>query len=181
MAVKNILPFGDPILRKVAKPADMPSEKTIKLLEDMAETLYASEGRAGLAAPQIGILRRVIVMDCGEGLIELINPEIVEKDGKQQGLEACLSFPGYFGYVDRANYVKVKSLDRQGDTIFLEGEGYLARCIQHEIDHLNGILFVDHVRDEWLYHEETKRRIALLDVIRLTNQGLPGSTPFNNP
>lgn len=172
MTVKQILPFGDPILRKKAKPVVEMNEKTIKLLDDMVETLYAAEGRAGLAAPQVGILRRLIVMDCGEGIIELINPEIIEMSGEQTGVEACLSFPGYIGYVKRANRVKVKSLNRSGETIILEGEGYLARCIQHEIDHLNGILFVDHVKERWLYHEETQRKIELWDVINLTNQEL---------
>lgn len=171
MAVKQILPFGDPILRKKAKPVTELNEKTLKLLDDMAETLYAEEGRAGLAAPQVGILRRLIVMDCGEGLIELINPEIVEQEGEQTGAEACLSFPGYYGFVTRANRVKVRTLNRNGDTIILEGEGHLARCMQHEIDHLNGVLFVDHVKDRWLYHEATKQKIELFDVIKLTRQG----------
>jgi peptide deformylase len=97
MAVKEILPFGDPILRKKAKPVANLNEKTLKLLDDMAETLYAKEGRAGLAAPQVGVLRRLIVMDCGDGFIELINPEIIEMEGEQTGAEACLSFPGYYG------------------------------------------------------------------------------------
>ncbi|ANY73821.1 peptide deformylase [Paenibacillus ihbetae] len=172
MAVKPIVPFGDPILRKTARPVEAVNARTLKILDDLAETLYDEEGRAGLAAPQIGILRRLLVMDCGEGLIELINPEIVEMDGEQTGPEACLSYPGYYGYVKRADHVKVKTLNRQGETVILEGEGYLARCMQHEIDHLNGILFVDHVQDGWLYHEETNRRIELLPVIRLTNSGV---------
>ncbi|CAM3769817.1 MULTISPECIES: peptide deformylase [Paenibacillus] len=172
MAVKPIVPFGDPILRKTARPVEAVDARTLKILDDLVETLYDEEGRAGLAAPQIGILRRLLVMDCGEGLIELINPEIVEMDGEQTGPEACLSYPGYYGYVKRADHVKVKTLNRQGETVILEGEGYLARCMQHEIDHLNGILFVDHVQDGWLYHEETNRRIELLPVIRLTNSGL---------
>ncbi|EHB65914.1 MULTISPECIES: peptide deformylase [Paenibacillus] len=172
MAVKPIVPFGDPILRKTARPVEAVNERTLKILDDLVETLYDEEGRAGLAAPQIGILRRLLVMDCGEGLIELINPEIVEMDGEQTGPEACLSYPGYYGYVKRADHVKVKTLNRQGETVILEGEGYLARCMQHEIDHLNGILFVDHVQDGWLYHEETNRRIELLPVIRLTNSGV---------
>lgn len=171
MTVKAIVPFGDPILRKIARPVDTVNARALKILDDMAETLYDSEGRAGLAAPQIGILRRLIVMDCGEGLIELINPEIVEMDGEQVGPEACLSYPGYYGYVRRANKVKVKTLNRQGETVILEGEDYLARCMQHEIDHLNGILFVDHVRDGWLYHEETHQRIELFPVIGLSNTG----------
>lgn len=171
MSVKKILPFGDPILRKVAKPVDSLNANTLKLLDDMAETLYASDGRAGLAAPQVGILRRLVVMDCGAGLIELINPEILERNGEQIQMEACLSFPGYCGWVKRAGQVKVKSLNRQGEPVILEGEGYLARCMQHEIDHLNGILFVDHVQDRWLYHETKKQKIDVLEVIRLTNQG----------
>ncbi|MCV4235188.1 peptide deformylase [Virgibacillus sp. LDC1] len=171
MTVKAIVPFGDPILRKIARPVDTVNARALKILDDMAETLYDSEGRAGLAAPQVGILRRLIVMDCGEGLIELINPEIVEMDGEQIGPEACLSYPGYYGYVKRANKVKVKTWNRQGETVILEGEDYLARCMQHEIDHLNGILFVDHVRDGWLYHEETHQRIELFPVIGLSNTG----------
>ncbi|WP_339291998.1 peptide deformylase [Paenibacillus sp. FSL W8-0187] len=171
MTVKAIVPFGDPILRKIARPVDTVNARALKILDDMAETLYDSEGRAGLAAPQIGILRRLIVMDCGEGLIELINPEIVEMDGEQLGPEACLSYPGYYGYVKRANKVKVKTLNRQGEMVILDGEDYLARCMQHEIDHLNGILFVDHVRDGWLYHEETHQRIELFPVIGLSNTG----------
>ncbi|RJE87047.1 peptide deformylase [Paenibacillus sp. 1011MAR3C5] len=172
MSEKSILPFGDPILRKNAKPVAELNSKTLKLLDDMAETLYAREGRAGLAAPQIGILRRLIVMDCGDGLIELINPEILELSGEQLGTEACLSFPGYLGYVMRAHYIKLSTLNRQGKRVILEAEGYLARCMQHEIDHLNGVLFVDHVREKWLYHEQTQQRIDVLQVIRLTNQGI---------
>ncbi|MFD0710736.1 peptide deformylase [Paenibacillus sp. GCM10027626] len=170
MTVKQILPFGDPILRKTARPVDTMNERTFKLLDDLAETLYASDGRAGLAAPQIGILRRAIVMDCGSGLIELINPEIIESEGEQYGTEACLSYPGYYGYVKRANRVKVQTLNRQGETIVLEGEGFLARCMQHEIDHLNGVLFIDHVQEEWLSHEHTGQKIKLFDVLRLSRQ-----------
>lgn len=166
MGVKTILPFGDPILRKVAKPVEALTPKLHRLLDDMAETLYAADGRAGLAAPQVGILRRVIVMDCGEGLIELINPEIVQVSGEQTGLEACLSFPGYSGNVTRYNYAKVRTMTRQGAWIELEGEGFLARCMQHEIDHLNGVLFVDHVREQWLYEDQTNRRIRVLDVVK---------------
>ncbi|MDF2959707.1 MAG: peptide deformylase [Paenibacillus sp.] len=172
MSVKDIVPFGDPILRKTAKPVEAITDKTIKWLDDMAETLYAADGRAGLAAPQVGILRRIIVMDCGDGLMELINPEIIHSGGEQIGPEACLSYPGYYGHVKRADYVKITSLNRQGESFELEGEGFPARCIQHEMDHLNGVLFVDHVREQWLYHEQTHKKISLLDVIRLANQGM---------
>ncbi|TVX99680.1 peptide deformylase [Cohnella terricola] len=172
MSVLNIVPFGESILRKKAKPVEELTPKMIKLLDDMAETLYASEGRAGLAAPQVGILRRVVVMDCGDGLIELINPEILEMSGEQEGAEACLSYPGFHGYVTRANYVKISTMNRQGERVEIEGEGFLARCIQHEIDHLNGVLFVDHVKEPFLYDDESKRKISLFEVVRLTNQGL---------
>jgi len=172
MGVKEIVPFGDPILRKRARPAEPTDPKTAKILDDLIDTLYAADGRAGLAAPQIGILRRLAVLDCGEGLIELINPEIIEKKGEQTGPEACLSFPGFYGMVTRAEYVKVKTWSRSGEEVLVEGEGYLARCLQHEIDHLDGVLFVDHVKDRWLYHENDRQRADLLEVIRLTNQGI---------
>jgi peptide deformylase len=168
MSVLTILPFGEAVLRKKAREVDEITPKVVKLLDDMAETLYASDGRAGLAAPQVGILRRVIVMDCGEGLIELINPEILEASGEQEGAEACLSYPGYHGFVKRANYVKIATLNRSGERIELEGEGFLARCIQHEIDHLNGVLFVDHIREPWLYEDQTQRRVSLLEVLKLS-------------
>lgn len=168
MTVRAIIPFGDPILRKNARPVEELSPRTLRMLDDLGETLYASEGRAGLAAPQIGLLRRLIVMDCGQGLVELINPEILEMSGEQQGPEGCLSYPGYYGVVTRANQVKVRTLNRQGEAVTLDAEGYLARCIQHEIDHLNGILFVDHVREPWLYHESGKGRVAVAEVQRLS-------------
>ncbi|MEF2244403.1 peptide deformylase [Paenibacillus sp. IITD108] len=170
MTVKDILPFGNSLLRKKCKPVDAISSKTVKLLDDMGETLYAADGRAGLAAPQIGILRRVVVMDCGEGLIELINPEIVKRSGEQTGLEACLSFPNYVGTVTRSQYVKIKSWNRAGKQFYMEAEGFLARCIQHELDHLDGILYIDHVKDE-LIHEVTGRKISVLEAIKLANSG----------
>ncbi|WP_438444972.1 peptide deformylase [Gorillibacterium sp. sgz5001074] len=167
MTVKTIVPFGDPILRKMAKPVETPlSPKMLTLLDDMAETLYASDGRAGLAAPQVGILRRLVVMDCGTGLIELINPVITDRSGEQTGPEGCLSYPGFYGIVQRAERVTVTTLNREGQEVVLEAEGYLARCIQHETDHLNGILYIDHVREQWLYHEQTRQRFPLLDAIR---------------
>ncbi|UNK19336.1 peptide deformylase [Paenibacillus sp. N3/727] len=168
MAERTILPFGNSLLRKIAKPVEEVNPRMLKLLDDMVDTLYATEGRAGLAAPQIGILRRVVVMDCGEGLIELINPEIMESSGEQFGPEGCLSYPGYNGMVTRSHYVKVSSLNRQGEPFILEAEGYLAVCIQHEIDHLNGILFIDHVKDDFLYHEQDGHRVRLMDVLKLT-------------
>lgn len=169
MAERVILPFGNSVLRKTAKPVEEINSRIVKLLDDMVDTLYAAEGRAGLAAPQIGILRRVVVMDCGEGLMELINPEILESKGEQMGLEACLSYPGYTGMVKRAQYVKLSFMNRQGEPVVLEAEGYLAVCIQHEVDHLNGILYIDHMQDKFLYHEEGGPKVRLFDVLKLTN------------
>lgn len=168
MSVLGILPFGESVLRKRAKPVEEITPKILKLLDDMKETLYATDGRAGLAAPQVGMLRQVIVMDCGEGLIELINPEIIEASGEQEGAEGCLSFPGYYGFVKRAQNVTVRSMNRQGESFELSGEGFLARCIQHEVDHLHGKLFIDHVQDLWLFQETTHQRIKLIDVMKLS-------------
>lgn len=168
MAVKEILPFGDPILRKTARPVEELTPRVLRMLDDMAETLYAADGRAGLAAPQVGLLRRLIVMDCGDGLVELINPEILELSGEQTGTEGCLSYPGYYGQVKRALKVKVSTLNRQGETVVLETEGYLARCIQHEVDHLNGVLFIDHMQEQWLYHESGSGRVPLFEVLRVS-------------
>jgi len=169
MTVKQILPFGDPILRKKAKPIEAITPRIIQYLDDLKETLYDGVGRAGLAAPQIGILRQLLVMDCGDGLIELINPVITHKEGEQLGDEGCLSLPGYYGLVTRANQIKVTSLNRQGEEIVIEGQGFLARCIQHEIDHLNGILFIDHVQEEYLIHETTKLKLDVFKARRLSN------------
>ncbi len=169
MSVLGILPFGESILRKKARPVEEITPKITKLLDDMAETLYATDGRAGLAAPQVGMLRQLIVMDCGEGLIELINPEIIEASGEQDGAEGCLSFPGYYGFVKRAQRVKIRTMNRQGETVELEGEGFLARCIQHEVDHLHGKLFIDLVQEPWLYQEKTNQRIPLIDVMKISH------------
>ncbi|MCS7459455.1 peptide deformylase [Paenibacillus doosanensis] len=144
MAIKMIVKDPDPVLREVAKPVTKITSNIHKLLNDMADTMYDAEG-VGLAAPQIGILKRVIVMDVGDdhGLIELINPEVIETEGEQFGPEGCLSIPGKTGDVRRANRVKVKGLDRDGNEIVIEGTELLARCILHEVDHLNGVLYTD--------------------------------------
>jgi peptide deformylase len=145
MGIRIIVKDPDPVLRETAKPVAKINASIHKLLNDMAETMYDAHG-VGLAAPQIGILKRVIVMDCGEeygGLIELINPEIISREGEQFGPEGCLSIPGLSGDVRRAEKCAVKGLDRDGNEIVVEGTELLARCIQHEVDHLNGILFTD--------------------------------------
>ncbi|MNC15023.1 Peptide deformylase 1 [compost metagenome] len=145
MAIRFIVKEPDPVLREHAKPVPKITPNIHKLLDDMADTMYEAQG-VGLAAPQVGILKRVIVMDCGEeygGLIELINPEIIKKEGEQFGPEGCLSIPGLQGDVRRAQKCTVKGWDRNGQEIEIEGEDLLARCIQHEVDHLNGVLFLD--------------------------------------
>lgn len=144
MAVYRIVEVGDPVLREHARPVPKITPNIVKLLQNMADTMYDAPG-VGLAAPQIGISKRVIVIDAGEGLIELINPEIISAEGQEVDVEGCLSVPGLQGEVRRAARVKVAGLDREGKPVIVEGEGLLARVLQHEIDHLNGILFVDKV------------------------------------
>ena len=142
MAIYRIVKIGDPVLREKARPVPEITPNVIKLLENMAQTLYDAQG-LGLAAPQVGVSKRVIVIDVGEGLIELINPEIIRKEGLDTDFEGCLSVPGLRGEVQRAARVTVKALNRKGEKVKYEGEEMLARCFQHELDHLEGILFVD--------------------------------------
>ena len=146
MAIRNILKMGEPLLNKKSKQVVDFNDRLHTLLDDMADTMYKEDG-VGLAAPQVGVLRRAVVVDIGEGLIELINPVIVETSGEQTDLEGCLSVVDYIGEVTRPNYVKVKAQDRFGKDIEVEGEGFLARAFCHEIDHLEGILFVEGVED----------------------------------
>lgn len=142
MAVFKIVEAGDDLLREKAKRVTKLGSTIEKLLDNMRDTMYANKG-VGLAAPQIGVSKRVIVVDVGQGLVELINPEIIDVNGTQTDIEGCLSIPGVVGDVTRAAWVKVRGLDRKGAEIELEAEGYFARALQHEIDHLDGILFID--------------------------------------
>lgn len=144
MAIRNIVKVGDDVLRKVCRTQMTFDEKLWSLLDDMAETMYKAEG-VGLAAPQVGILRRVCVVDVGEGLIELINPVITEKSGSQKGSEGCLSVPDRFEEVTRPNKVTVRAQNRKGENIEIKAEGFLARAFCHEIDHLDGILYLDKI------------------------------------
>lgn len=145
MAIRNILKMGDPVLNKKSKKVIDFNDRLHTLLDDMADTMYNKEG-VGLAAPQVGILRRAVIVDIGEGLIEMINPEILETSGEQTDVEGCLSVDEYVEEVTRPNYIKVKAQDRYGKEIELEAEGFLARAFCHEIDHLEGILFVERVK-----------------------------------
>ncbi len=153
MAAYKIVVVPDPVLREKSLPVTKFNQGLIRLLENMKDTMYEAEG-VGLAAPQIGVLRRVIVYDAGGGLIELINPRISEREGEEAGVEGCLSIPNTRGLVRRAKRVVVEALNRYGEPIRVEEEGLAARVIQHEIDHLDGVLFVD--RAEWV--EENGRK-----------------------
>lgn len=144
MGLRNIRKFGDDILRKKSRPVDEINERIKIMVKDMFDTMYEADG-VGLAAPQIGILKRLVVIDVGEGPITLINPEILEAEGSVLDEEGCLSLPGSQGIVPRPQKVKVKALNENGKETIIEGEGLLARAMCHEIDHLDGILFIDKV------------------------------------
>lgn len=142
MAIRTIREMGDDLLRKSSKPVREMTPRLRKLIEDMLDTMYDDEG-VGLAAPQVGILKRVFVIDIGEGPLVFINPEILETEGEQTGYEGCLSIPGKHAKVTRPMKVRVRALNRDMEEFTLEGEELLARAICHENDHLNGILYVD--------------------------------------
>ena len=146
MAIRQIREIGDEILTKQCKEVKKMSLRTRILIGDMLETMYDRYG-VGLAAPQVGILKQIVVIDVGEGPIVLINPEIVETSGEQTGEEGCLSVPGKWGIVTRPNHVKVRALNQDMEPVELEGEGLLARAFCHEIDHLSGQLYVDKAED----------------------------------
>ena len=142
MAVYKVVEVGDDVLRKRAQKVTKLGRTIEKLLDNMRDTMYAYKG-VGLAAPQIGVSKQVIVVDVGEGPVELINPEITAMDGSETDTEGCLSVPGMTGEVKRAIKVRVKGLDRSGHNVDIQAEGFFARALHHEIDHLNGILFLD--------------------------------------
>jgi len=145
MSIYNIVTKEDKLLRKTCKAVPEITPNVKKMLDNMLETMYASKG-VGLAAPQVGVLKRLVVIDVGEegpGPLKLINPEILERSGEQNGPEGCLSCPGIWGDVKRSKHVKVKALNPEGEEIIIEGDDFLARALQHEIDHLDGILFTD--------------------------------------
>ena len=152
MAIRKIMTEKDSALHKVCRPVTDFNGRLHRLLDDLAETLDEAQG-AGLAAPQVGILRRVVVIDVVEGLMELVNPEIVEQDGEQDGPEGCLSVPRKWGLVKRPNHVKVRAQDRNGQWFEAEGEGLLARCFCHELEHLDGHLYTEKV-SRYLTEEE---------------------------
>ena len=152
MGIRKILTDKDPALHKVCKPVTTFDKKLHKLLDDMAETLEEANG-VGLAAPQVGILRRVVIVDTGDGILELVNPTIIETSGEQVGAEGCLSVPGKYGLVKRPNVAKVRAQDRNGDWYEAEGEELIARCFCHELDHLDGVVYTQFM-DRFLSDEE---------------------------
>ncbi|EKQ56123.1 MULTISPECIES: peptide deformylase [unclassified Clostridium] len=147
MALRQIRLFGDEILRKRSREVEIVDEKIRQILDDMAETMYNEENGGGLAAPQIGILKRLVVIDMGQGLIKLVNPKIISKEGSQEVIEGCLSNPNVFGKLLRPKIVRIQALNEKGEEIILTGTGDLAKCFCHEIDHLEGILFTDFVTE----------------------------------
>lgn len=147
MAIRNIRTVGDDVLRKECKEVKVMNERTKNLIGDMLETMYEADG-VGLAAPQVGVLKRIVVIDIGDGPIILINPKIVETSGSQTGTEGCLSLPGKAGTVTRPNYAKVVALDEDMNEIEVEGTELLARALCHECDHLDGKLYIDLVEGD---------------------------------
>ena len=152
MGLRKILTDKDPALHKVCRPVEKFDGRLHKLLDDMKETLADANG-VGLAAPQVGILRRVVLVDTGDEVLELINPTLLETSGEQVGAEGCLSVPGKYGLVKRPNYAKVRAQDRDGNWFEAEGEELIARCFCHELDHLDGILYTE-VMERFLTEEE---------------------------
>ena len=158
MATRNIITEGNPTLSKKCRPVTSFDDRLATLIDDMKETLVRANG-IGLAAPQVGVLRRVVVVDLGDEIIELVNPKILEQSGEQDGLEGCLSVPERFGMVKRPNFVKLEAQDRHGDWFEYEGEELIARCFCHELEHLDG-----HLYTERAYHMLTQEEYE--DLIR---------------
>lgn len=154
MGLRKIMTVKEPCLHKVCRPVERFDGKLHRLLDDMKETLAEANG-VGLAAPQVGILRRVVVVDTGEEMLELVNPELLETSGEQIGNEGCLSVPGKYGIVKRPNYAKVRAYDRDGNEFEVEGEELMARCFCHELDHLDGIVYTE-IMERYLTEEELK-------------------------
>lgn len=158
MALRTIRIIGDELLRKKSREVTEINDRILDLLDDMAETMYETGG-VGLAAPQVGVLRRVVVIDVGDGLFEFINPVILEQSGEDTQLEGCLSVPEQVGDVTRPAHVKVRAQDRNGEEFILEADGFFAKAVCHELDHLDGVIFVDKAeklynKDEFEFDEE---------------------------
>lgn len=156
MALRQIRVMGDEVLTKQCREVKEMTPRLKTLISDMFETMYDACG-VGLAAPQVGILRRVVVVDTGEEMLELVNPELLETSGEQVGSEGCLSVPGKYGIVKRPNYAKVRAYDRDGNEFEVEGEELMARCFCHELDHLDGIVYTE-IMERYLTEEEMREQ-----------------------
>jgi peptide deformylase len=163
----KIVLFGDPVLREEAKPVTVYHSKLHALIDSMADALDKRDDGAALAANQVGVLKRISVIDYEGEYIEMINPVLLESSGEDIAEEGCLSYPGYFGMVPRAENVKVKYCDREGKEIIIERSGKMARCLQHEIDHLNGILFIDRMKEKTLIYAEDEKVIDIETAFNL--------------
>ena len=162
MALRNIVTVGDPVLTKKCRPVVRFDDRLAELIEDMKETMQHANG-VGLAAPQVGVLRRIVVVDAGDEIVELVNPEIVSKSEEEQtGVEGCLSLPGEYGIVTRPMYVTVRAQDRHGDWYEYDGEELVARCFCHEIDHLDGHMYTE-IAEKMLTPEELEQMVAESD------------------
>lgn len=172
MVQKRIITLGDPLLRTICSPVENTAD-VLHILDVMTEILRTTPQGAAVAAPQVGSTRRLVVIRPRYHLPEFINPEIIKKSGHQKGPESCLSLPGMIGIVTRFRHVTVKALNRAGEEITIEAKGFLARCLQHEIDHLDGILFIDHVPPGKLYDQYTKAPLDAAYLIELSKQRIP--------
>ena len=162
MALRNIVTVGDPVLTKACRPVVKFDDRLAELIDDMKETMQHANG-VGLAAPQVGVLRRIVVVDAGDEIVELVNPEIVSKsDELQTGVEGCLSLPGEYGIVTRPMYVTVRAQDRHGDWYEYDGEELVARCFCHELDHLDGHMYTE-IAEKMLTPEELEQLVAESD------------------
>jgi peptide deformylase len=167
MQTLDIVPFGHPALREVAKPVRVFHKKFHAFVDSLAATLAGSKNGAALAAPQVAELRRVVVMNYLKERLELVNPRVVAAEGEEDGFEGCLSFSGHFGLVKRAAKVTVTYQDRRGDEHTVTREGKIARCLQHEIDHLDGILYIDRMVEPFVTNDATERKIDLAKILKL--------------
>ena len=161
MSAKRILTIGEPLLRSISHPVKKFDARLSMILRDMAQTMYDAQG-VGLAAPQVGLMRRIVVIDVGEGLVELINPEVIDTQGEIAMTEGCLSVPGRRGCVVRPEIVSVRAQDRKGRFFEVKGEGLYARALQHEIDHLDGVLYVDKMSYEVFDDDQTQQEEAAI-------------------
>lgn len=173
MKKETIVRFGDPVLRETAQPVRVFHKKFLASLDAMKYTLLNTDNGAALAANQVAFLKRVVVINYMDEYLELINPEIIASSGEQIDYEGCLSLPGYFGNVKRAETVTVKYLDRTGKEVTIERTGKMARCIQHEVDHLNGILFIDRMDEKFVVNDEDESQMEVAELQEMT-RGVKG-------